>query len=75
MNKVAVGRSNTYQWATLFINIIIPQEEVITALCVHRFHEIKQVRKLVLHANSVWRISLMITAITLGDCLVNHTSD
>jgi len=75
VSKVTVGRSNAYWWATLFINIILPQEEVITALCVHGFHKIKQVQKLVLHANSVWRISLMITAITLSDCLVNHTSD
>ena len=32
------------------------EEEVITALCVRGFHKIEQVRKLVLHANSVWRI-------------------
>lgn len=55
MSKVTVGRSNAYQWATFFINII-EEEEVITALCVHGFHKIKQVWKLVLQANSVWRI-------------------
>ena len=46
MSKVTVGGSYAYQWATLFIKFILPQEEVITALCVHGFHKIKQVRKL-----------------------------
>lgn len=57
MSKVTVGRSYAYQWATLFINFILPQEEVITALCVHGFHKIKQVWKLVLHANCVQNLT------------------
>lgn len=54
MSKVTVGRSNAYS-GQLYL-LTLEEEEVITALCVHGFHKIKQVQKLVLHANSVWRI-------------------